>query len=70
MCKKAAQKLSAGLSHTETFPPLLNEVFAPRQCIYDVNRNNFLERGKVKSLRYGTDFVSYVAPKIWGILPN
>ena len=29
-------------------PPLLNEVFVPRQCNYDLRRNNFLERRRVK----------------------
>ena len=51
-------------------PPLLNKVFAPRQCNYDLRGNNFLERRRVKSVRYGTKSRSSLAPKIWEILPN
>ena len=29
-------------------PPLLNEVFVPRQCNYELRGNNFLERRRVK----------------------
>ena len=51
-------------------PPLLNEVFEPRQCNYELRRNNFLERRKVKSVRYGTESILSLAPKIWDISPN
>ena len=51
-------------------PPLLNEVFVPRQCNYDLRGNNFLERSRVKSVRHGTESISSLAPKIWEILPN
>ena len=51
-------------------PPLLNEVFLPRQCNYDLRGNSFLERRRVKSVRYGTKSISFLAPKIWQILPN
>ena len=51
-------------------PPLLNEVFVPRQCNYELRGNNFLERRRVKSVRYGTESISSLAPKICEILPN
>ena len=51
-------------------PPLLNEVFVPRQRSYDLRGDNFLERRRVKSVRYGTESISFLAPKIWEILPN
>ena len=50
--------------------PLLNEVFVPLQCNYEPRGNNFLERRRVKSMRYGTESISSLAPKIWEILPN
>ena len=50
--------------------PLLNEVFVPRQCNYELRLNNFLEKRRVKSVRYGTESISSLAPKIWEILPN
>ena len=49
-------------------PSVLNEVFEPRQCNYDLRGNNFLERRRVKSMRYGSE--SFLVPKIWEILPN
>ena len=42
----------------------------PRQCNYELRGNNFLERRRVKSVRYGTESISSLAPKIWEILPN
>ena len=51
-------------------PPLLNEVFVPSQCNYDLRGNNFLERRRVKSVRYGTESASFLAPQIWELLPN
>ena len=50
-------------------PPLLNEVFVPHQCNYELRENNFLER-RVKSVRYGTKSTSSLSPKIWQILLN
>ena len=44
--------------------PLLNEVFVPRQCNYELCGNNFLERKRDKSVRYGTESISSLAPKI------
>ena len=56
-------KVIQGLS-----PPLLNEVFVPRQCIYDLRGNKFLER--VKSVRYGSDSTLFLALKTWETLSN
>ena len=32
--------------------------------------NNFLKRRRVNSVRYGTESVSFLVPKIWDILPK
>ena len=45
-------------------------MFVRRQCNYHLRGNNFLERGRVKSVRYGTESISFLAPKIWETLPN
>ena len=45
-------------------------MFVPRQCNYDLRENNFLERRTVKSVTYGTESISFLAPKICEILPN
>ena len=52
------------------FPPLLNEVFVERNYNYNLRGNNFLNRRRVNSVRYGTESVSFLAPKIWDILPK
>ena len=44
--------------------------FVPRQFNYELRGNNFLERRRVKSLRYGTESLSSLASKIWEILTN
>ena len=46
-------------------PPLLNEMFVPRQCNYNFRGNNFLERRRVKSVKYDTESILFLAPKIW-----
>ena len=51
-------------------PTLLNEVLVPGQGNYDLRENNFLEGGRVKSVRYSTESILLLAPKIWEILPN
>ena len=51
-------------------PPLLNEVFLERNCNYNLRGNNFLNRRGLNSVRYGTELVSFLAPKIWDILPK
>ena len=51
-------------------PPLPNELFVPFQCNCDLRWNNILEGRKVKSVRYGFESISFLAQKIWEILPN
>ena len=50
-----------------TFPPLLNELFVSLQCNFELCGNNVLERRRVKSVRYSTESISSLAPKIWEI---
>ena len=45
-------------------------MFVSRQFNYELCGNNFLERRRVKSVRYGTESISSLAPKIWKILHN
>ena len=51
-------------------PALLNEVFVPHESNYELRGKNLLERRRVKSVRYGTESISSLAPKILDILPN
>ena len=41
-------------------PPILNELSVPRQSNYELCRNNFLERRRVRSVRYSTESISPV----------
>ena len=59
------QKFLQGLSLT-----LMNEIFVERSNSYSLRESNVLTRRRVNSARYGTDTVSFLAPKIWGILPK
>ena len=45
-------------------PPLMNEIFVEKNNNYSLPGNNFLTRRRVKSMRYGTETVSFLAPKI------
>ena len=51
-------------------PPISNEVFVQRDCPYNMRGNNNLTRRKVNSVKYGTESISFLAPKIWDILPK
>ena len=51
------------------FLPLLNEVFMPLQCNYDLG-NKFFERRRVRSVICDTESVAFLAPKVWEILSN
>ena len=51
-------------------PPLMNEIFVERNNNYSLRGNNVLTRRRVNSVKYGTETVSFVASKIWDILPK
>ena len=51
-------------------PPLMNEIFVERNNNYSLRGNNVLTRRRVDSVRYGTEAVSFLAPKIWDTLPK
>ena len=48
----------------------MNEIFVERNNNYSLRGNNLLTRRRVNSVRYGTETVSFLAPKIWDILPK
>ena len=68
LCKKVGQKLNA----LDRIAPFMNEL----------SRNHLLNPWRYvkcmeyyismlnRSLRYGTEFISFLAPKTWEILPN
>ena len=48
----------------------MNEIFMERNNNCSLRGNNVLTRRRVNSVRYGTETVSFLAPKIWNILPQ
>ena len=50
--------------------PLFNEIFVEKELSYSLRRDNPLARRRVNSVRHGTESVSFLAPKIWDILPK
>ena len=51
-------------------PPLFNEIFVEKELSYSLRGDNPLARRRVNSVRHGTESVSFLAPKIWDILPK
>ena len=49
---------------------ILNEVFVEQDCDYNLGSINFLNRRRIKSVRYATKSVLFLAPKICDILPK
>ena len=48
----------------------MNEIFVERNNNYSLRGNSVLTRRRVNSVRNGTETVSFLAPKIWNILPK
>ena len=48
----------------------MNEIFVKRNNNYSLRGNNVLTKQKVNSVRYGTEKVSFLTPKLWDILPR
>ena len=51
-------------------PPFMNKIFVERNNNYSLRGNNVLTRGRVISVKYGSETVSFLDPKIWDILPK
>ena len=51
-------------------PPLFSEIFVERELSYSLRGDNPLARRRVNSVRHRTESVSFLAPKIWDILPK
>ena len=51
-------------------PAILNDVFIPSHCKYNFRKNNSLERRRVNTVRYGTELLSVLGPKICDIVTD
>ena len=57
-------KIKNGLSN-----PLLDEIFTVSEPYYDLRSNNNFQTRRVRTVRYGTESLSFLGPKIWNLLP-
>ena len=48
----------------------MNETFPFRDININLRNNTDFISRNVKTVRYGTESLSYLAPKIWNLLPN
>ena len=51
-------------------PDLMTEVFPFNDSGYNLRNKRTFKSRRVKSMRYGTDSLAYLAPKIWELVPN
>ena len=48
----------------------MHEIFQMREPKYELRNNNHLILCMPKSVRYGTESLHFLGPKIWQIVPN
>ena len=66
MSKIEIYKYLHGLS-----PTILNDVFKVNETIpYDLRMRNELYARNPKTVRYGTETISFLSPKIWCLIPQ
>ena len=52
-------------------PCIMNNIFKVNQTVpYDIRQRNILQSINPSSVRYGTETISYIAPKMWTLLPK
>ena len=51
-------------------PPLMNDIFIPKQNTYNLRNSQVWEIRPVKSVYNGTETLSFRGPKTWDMLPN
>ena len=37
---------------------------------YNLRRDTIFKKRNIRTVRYGTETIAFIAPKIWDILPN
>ena len=57
-------KIHRGLS-----PEILRETFVPKTSSYNLRRNDTFEKHKVHSVYRGPEWLSFLGPKIWDLVP-
>ena len=50
--------------------PLMSELFQVKDLTYNLRKGDILVTRNAKTKNYGTDSISYFAPKIWKLIPE
>ena len=48
----------------------MNEIFQIEERPYNFRKNVFVKRHNVRTVHYGTETVSFLAPKLWELIPE
>ena len=51
-------------------PPFMSELFQLKNIKYNLRKGKTLTSNNVKMAQYGTETISYLAPKIWQLIPD
>ena len=51
-------------------PEIMNEIFQIEERPYNFRNDVFVKRHNVRTVRYGTETVSFLAPKLWEMIPE
>ena len=51
-------------------PDIMKEIFEVEERPYNLRNNVFVKRSNVRTVRYGTETVSFLAPKLWDMIPE
>ena len=51
-------------------PPIMLDLFTTRENIYNLRNFRELHRKKKKTIRYGTETITYKAAQLWELLPH
>ena len=53
-------------------PEIINKVFPTTEsiCEYDLRNNSNFAARRIKTVRYGSEFLLYLGPRLWNILPD
>ena len=58
-------KFQAGLA-----PPIMSDLFVPRANNYNLRNFQVLESSHKRTVKFGTETISYRGPHIWNLIPE
>ena len=51
-------------------PEIMHDVIEIVDSSYNLRRDTIFKKRNIRTVRYGTETIAFIAPKIWDILPN